>query len=88
MDFELKFRKALGLNLKEIWQIFFLGPQIFMKLGSRSPVWNLVTNSTHDDEFEVETRNFLTWSWRFDSKLNQISFISTRTWLTKDLVCG
>jgi hypothetical protein len=38
LDFELKFRQALGLNLKEIWWIFFLGSQIFMKLGSRSSV--------------------------------------------------
>jgi hypothetical protein len=22
---------------------------------------NLVTNSTHEEEFEIETKNFLTW---------------------------
>jgi hypothetical protein len=47
---------------------------------------HLDTNSTHEEEFEVQIRNFLTWSERFELKLNRISIISIRIWLTQDLM--
>jgi hypothetical protein len=67
---------------------FLLGISNFYETWIKVFCLHLVTNSTHDEEFEVQIRNLLTWSWRFESKLNQISFISTRTWLTKELMRG
>jgi hypothetical protein len=50
-----------------------------MKTWTRDMYLHLDTNSTLDEEFEVQTRNFLTWIEGFKSKLNQIPSISIGT---------
>jgi hypothetical protein len=39
---------------------------------------HLVSNSTHGEEFEVQSRNFLTWIEGLKLKSIQISFVSIR----------
>jgi hypothetical protein len=41
---------------------FLLRTSIFYETWIKVFCLHLVTNSTHDEEFDVQTRNFLTWS--------------------------
>jgi hypothetical protein len=55
------FRKALGFEFEENLMEFLLGTTNLNEIWTRDFYLNLVTNSTHEEEFEIETRNFLTW---------------------------
>jgi hypothetical protein len=55
------FRKALGFEFEENLMEFLLGTTNLNEIWTRDFYLNLVTNSTHEEEFEIQTRNFLTW---------------------------
>jgi hypothetical protein len=48
---------------------FLLGTSNLNETWTRDFYLHLVTNSTHDEEFEIQTRNFLTLSRRFKLKI-------------------
>jgi hypothetical protein len=41
---------------------FFLGTSNFYETWTEGFCLHLVTNSIHDEEFDVQSRNFLSWS--------------------------
>jgi hypothetical protein len=62
--------------------------KVLMRSWTRYLYLYLVSNSTHGEEFEVQSRNFLTWIEGLKLKSIQISFGLPRIWLAKDLMCG
>jgi hypothetical protein len=61
VDFELKFREASRFEFERILMDFLLGTSNLDETWTRDLYLHLVTNSTHDEEFEVQSRNLLTW---------------------------
>jgi hypothetical protein len=68
-----KIEKLLGFKFIRVYYNFFLKLHIGVKFGV---YLHLVTNSTHEEEFEVKSKNFLTRIQKFKSILNQIPFDS------------
>jgi hypothetical protein len=60
VDFELKFRESLGFKFEENLLEFLLGTSNWDETWTRYFYFHLVTHSTHDEKFEVQTWNFMT----------------------------